>query len=265
MELRANQLITLLGENTLVMDIDDDRVADLVVELFDGPRKERSPATVNRHVSILSKALTLGKKHKEWKKDKRHQFQVIDWGEHRQKEPKERTVFLSPIEARMLAEMVPPHISLAILWSIYAGCRLNETATLTWNRIFRDGQYCEVFAKGGEFRPVVLSQAAIKILETAESMSKGDLVFDLTNRRKHWEAARDHAGKPEFRWHDLRHVSGTWLRQYGKLDLKAVGRGLGHSNITTTDRYAHVADNELLTAFNALPDIISEVQTLQHM
>lgn len=253
---RGRDISAALGLKTYIRDIDDDFMEDVIVDLFEGHRGERAPATVNRIIDIFKKALTIGKKNKDWK-DKIDQFPVIDWEELRQEEPDERVVFLSEVEAFELISRIPVlEIALAAAWSMSTGCRRNETATLKKNDFFEEARYCTVLAKGGKLRHVNLSMSAIKIARLSMELNPASqLVFDLTNRRRIWEEAREAIGRPDLRWHDLRHVNGTWLRRFGGLDLKAVGRALGHSNLSSTDRYAHVADEELETAGDALPDL----------
>lgn len=253
---RGRDISAALGLKTYIRDIDDDFMEDVIVDLFEGHRGERAPATVNRIIDIFKKALTIGKKNKDWKA-KIDQFPVIDWEELRQEEPDERVVFLSEVEAFELISRIPVlEIALAAAWSMSTGCRRNETATLKKNDFFEEARYCTVLAKGGKLRHVNLSMSAIKIARLSMELNPASqLVFDLTNRRRIWEEAREAIGRPDLRWHDLRHVNGTWLRRFGGLDLKAVGRALGHSNLSSTDRYAHVADEELETAGDALPDL----------
>lgn len=63
-------------------------------------------------------------------------------------------------------------------------------------------------------------------------------------------AERRHDGR-HVRWHDLRHtfasslVSGTWGRRWS---LEEVRAAMGHESITTTERYAHLADTALKIA-----------------
>ena len=52
------------------------------------------------------------------------------------------------------------------------------------------------------------------------------------------------AGRGDFRFHDFRHDVGTkLLRETG--NLKLVQKALGHANLKTTSRYAHVLDDEV--------------------
>jgi hypothetical protein len=51
--------------------------------------------------------------------------------------------------------------------------------------------------------------------------------------------------------HTLRHTAATWLRQQTG-DARLVVAYLGHSDLSTVSRYAHVADDELHEAAAAL-------------
>lgn len=57
-------------------------------------------------------------------------------------------------------------------------------------------------------------------------------------------AAREAAGVPEFRFHDARHDAATRALR-GSKNLKGVQRMLGHSDISSTARYAKVLDEDL--------------------
>jgi integrase len=53
--------------------------------------------------------------------------------------------------------------------------------------------------------------------------------------------------------HTLRHTAATWLRQ-ATGDTRLVAEYLGHSDLSTVSRYAHVANEELHIAAQALAD-----------
>jgi site-specific recombinase XerD len=51
--------------------------------------------------------------------------------------------------------------------------------------------------------------------------------------------------------HTLRHTAATWLRQQTG-DARLVAAYLGHADLSTVSRYAHVAEDELHDAAAAL-------------
>src|SRR5260370_786454 len=66
----------------------------------------------------------------------------------------------------------------------------------------------------------------------------------------HWRRRRAAAGVKDFRWHDNRHTFATQLlRETG--NLKLVQRGMNHRSMTTTGKYAHVLDEDLLAGMEA--------------
>ncbi len=72
------------------------------------------------------------------------------------------------------------------------------------------------------------------------------------NLRKAFKKAKDKAGitRP-FRMHDLRHSFASNLVMNGQ-DLKTVQELLGHRNISTTLRYAHLSMDHKKKAVNGL-------------
>ena len=65
-----------------------------------------------------------------------------------------------------------------------------------------------------------------------------------------WDTARTSAGLEEVRIHDLRHSFASFLVNAGR-SLYEVQKLLGHTQIKTTQRYAHLSQQTLLDAANA--------------
>jgi integrase len=66
-----------------------------------------------------------------------------------------------------------------------------------------------------------------------------------------WNRARERAGMPDLRLHDLRHSFASFLINNGR-SLYEVQKILGHSTQRMTERYAHLAHDTLLDATNAV-------------
>ncbi len=66
-----------------------------------------------------------------------------------------------------------------------------------------------------------------------------------------FQAACTRAKIADFRVHDLRHTFASWLVQ-GGVPLLEVAKLLGHSTIEMTERYAHLAPENLRAAVGVL-------------
>lgn len=177
----------------------------------------------------------------------------IIWKHHKRKEAKERVRHVTAEQARDVVGRLPPHILQMAAWSFATGCRLNETETLTWARINHETGQAEVETKGGGTRFVNLSPEARQILAMCDP--RGALVFDSTNRRKHWEAACKAAKLKDFHWHDMRHSFATWMGQGGS-GLHVIQKALGHADIRATMKYLHVIRADVQAAVASLPALI---------
>jgi site-specific recombinase XerD len=69
----------------------------------------------------------------------------------------------------------------------------------------------------------------------------------LREIKKFWSAVLRQAGITNYRRHDNRHTYASHLVSSG-LSLEIVGRLPGHTTVTTTKRYAHLADDPLRAA-----------------
>jgi site-specific recombinase XerD len=82
-----------------------------------------------------------------------------------------------------------------------------------------------------------------------------DLVFatprgapiDRTEDWREWHAVLREAGVRPARLHDARHTAGTLLVEQG-VHIRVVQEILGHTRVTTTERYTHVASPQVRDA-----------------
>jgi integrase len=80
----------------------------------------------------------------------------------------------------------------------------------------------------------------------------GQPVVDL---KRFWERMRLQADIPDVRIHDLRHTFASLLGS-GDAPLEMIGRLLGHTQIGTTQRYAHLIDSPLRAGINAVGEML---------
>jgi integrase/recombinase XerC len=151
----------------------------------------------------------------------------------------------------------------ALLELLYAtGLRVGELVGLDWNGIDVGGRVLRVMGKGGKERMVPFGRHAAEALESwrdrwpetrsrstqGQSSDAGDPVFlnyrgdRLSARsvrrvidRRVDEAALAAGVHP----HTLRHTFATHLLE-GGADLRAIQELLGHSSLSTTQRYTHL-------------------------
>jgi len=113
--------------------------------------------------------------------------------------------------------------------------------------------------KNGRSRRIMLSEAAIDVLrrtelrsrELAQRVGPDDYIFPNPRTGTCYNSfhiayfkARDAAGLPDVRIHDLRHTYASLLINNG-VSLYEVQELLGHSSSAMTQRYAHLQPNQL--------------------
>jgi site-specific recombinase XerD len=78
-----------------------------------------------------------------------------------------------------------------------------------------------------------------------------------TDVRRAFLTALRKASVGPFTWHHLRHTAASWMVQKGK-PLAAVRDVLGHSDITLTQRYAHMAPGQIDDAMAVLGEALTD-------
>jgi integrase/recombinase XerD len=146
----------------------------------------------------------------------------------------------------------------AMLELLYAtGLRVTELVSLTMEQISLRQGLVRVMGKGGKERLVPLGELAITAVEQyikfarAEllSMKQSDVLFpsrrgQMMTRQTFWHRIKLYAARAGIQCHlsphTLRHAFATHLLNHGA-DLRVVQLLLGHSDLSTTQIYTHVA------------------------
>jgi integrase/recombinase XerD len=150
----------------------------------------------------------------------------------------------------------------AMLETLYAtGLRVTELVTLTVAQVSLDMNVVRVMGKGSKERLVPMGETAADWIRRFLAEGRGTLLGgkksgDLfvtqrgaaMSRQMFWHTIKRHARTAAIRVpispHTLRHAFATHLINHGA-DLRVVQLLLGHSDITTTQIYTHVARERL--------------------
>jgi integrase len=217
--------------------------------------KEWTPATSNRHRSLLSLAFRLAVRAGKVKENPVRQVT-------RRKENNIRVRFLDAKEESALREQIrklnPEHEAEFDL-ALHTGLRRNEQYRLRWESIdLARGILTVADAKNGERRYVPLNSKAREALNALARSNKGsEHVCPGTDGRlgrdwQRWfEQAVKLAGVRNLRWHDLRHSFASRLAMAG-VPLRTIAELLGHKTLGMVMRYAHLAPAHLQEAVERL-------------
>ncbi len=171
-------------------------------------------------------------------------------------------VVLSQEEVAKLLKSADSKFELAILEFLYAtGIRVSELCQL--NLFDVDESVIRVKGKGGKERIVPIAARTVAVLDQylikrKKGLQENPPLF-LTpkgrriNRQFVWELVKNCAKvagiSKNVSPHTLRHSYATHLLENGA-DLRIIQELLGHSSISTTDRYTHVSNKHLKDAFH---------------
>ena len=107
-----------------------------------------------------------------------------------------------------------------------------------------------------------LSDGMVRLLHTVPRFSDCTIVVSNPKTLRpyvsvfcSWNTARKAARLPEVRIHELRHSFASFLISAGR-SLYEVQKILGHTQIRTTQRYAHLSQETLLDAANAAVNVV---------
>ena len=98
---------------------------------------------------------------------------------------------------------------------------------------------------------VELHAEADELDKEPQRMVAGGRVFNISENREWWKAAKAEAGVKDLRWHDLRHTFASRLVLAG-YNMKIVQEGCGHQSLAVTQRYAHINQETLADAMASL-------------
>ena len=178
-----------------------------------------------------------------------------------------RERYLNEPEIRRL-QAVLEHSENPLLRSIVpmllvTGARKREVLDARWEDFDFDSRLWKIpVTKSGKPRYVPISDGLIAILNSVPRLAGSRYVFANPDTGKPyvtifyaWNTARQRAGLPDVRIHDLRHSFASILINSGR-SLYEVQHLLGHTQSKTTERYAHLQRETLLNAANVVANMV---------
>jgi integrase len=153
----------------------------------------------------------------------------------------------------------------AIRLLMLTGCRLGEIMTLQWAHVDLKARELRLPDSKTGAKVVHFGEAAADVLDRIERF--GDNPFVITGKREGghltdlqhpWRRIRSKAGLDNLRLHDLRHSFASGALVLGE-GLPMIGKLLGHTQVQTTARYAHLASDPVKAAASRVSDAIGAV------
>ena len=243
-----NHVIPRFGK----LRLDEIKQQDITQWLAEKRQGGMAPASIAKIRTTLSKSFELAR-----------QWELFD-GNPTRHCPKEaynnaRERYLTSDEAnalRLACECsTNPQLKNIVGLLLLTGARKSELLKAKWSDIDLEKRTWTLnMTKNGRGRHVPLSQAAMDIIAQLPRydgcpwlLPNPQTLLPFTDIKRSFMQARKLAGLNDVHIHDLRHSYASALAGSG-IDLYTVGKLLGHVNVASTARYAHLANDTLMAA-----------------
>jgi len=184
-----------------------------------------------------------------------------------------RIRFLSRAEAHLLLEeLLKVSIPLyeKTLISLHCGLRAAEIFNLTWSQVDLEHGIFNIIDSKGMDRAVNMTKDVLNLMKGKEKGQLNELVFpgrqgkpstQISQKFREVVSKLFNKGVTDRRervtFHTCRHTCASWMVKQG-ISLYLVQKVLGHSTIQVTERYAHLAPDQLKLAANAIDRAVGE-------
>jgi integrase len=241
-------------------DIDE----QLIARFSTNQMEEVKPATINRALSVVRRALYLAE---EWKMIDRAPKVKMLAGE------RQREFVLTGAQREEFIGGLPEPCNTVARLLIDTGMRVGECCALTWDRVFLDGEQAYIYVARGKSkratRYIPLTEDARAIIEQQKTVSRSQYVFVRLGGRvakglwytaplsrhtlsQQFTRRRRDMGLP---WdavlHSTRHTALTDLGAAGA-DAFTIQAIAGHASVMTSQRYMHPVPETIQRAVRKL-------------
>lgn len=247
--LLRNHILPVLGKLHL-----DEIKRQHLVELFSQHRQSHKPGSTNRVIILCRYIFNCALK---WEVEGVTRNPTSGIPLYPENNKRER--YLKDDEALRLFEALEaspnPLLPYIVAMLLLTGARKREVLEAKWVDLDLDQRLWRIeFNKTGRTRHVPLSQGMMTLLEKLPRIEGNDYLFPNPKTGKpfvsifhSWDTARRKAGLGDVRIHDLRHSFASYVINAGR-SLYEVQKLLGHTQVKTTQRYAHLSHDSLLSA-----------------
>jgi integrase len=177
-----------------------------------------------------------------------------------------RETFLSSVQVAALGDALAkheangesPYVIALLRLLVLTGARLREIMNLKWEYVdFERRMLFLPTSKTGK-KSIILNAPAVEVLASLPRIAGNPHVIvgeregaPLVNIYKPWSRISKDAGLEGVRIHDLRHTTASIAVASGS-SLVIIGKMLGHRQSSTTAKYAHLHDNPVREASDAV-------------
>ncbi len=215
-----------------------------------------TPYQANRVIGLLSRMFNLAERwgvRPDGSNPTRHVEKFKETGRER---------FLSADELARLGDVLaeaertatePASVIAAIRLLTLTGCRMSEILTLQWSNVDFQAACLRLPDSKTGAKIVHLNAPALEVLASIDRDGSPWVIRGakdgaaLVNLEKPWRRIRAKAGLEAVRLHDLRHTHASVAVGLGE-GLPMIGKLLGHTQVQTTLRYAHLAADPVKAA-----------------
>ncbi len=243
-----------------VIDIERSDVAKIHHEL------REKPYQANRTLGVLSKMFNLAEvwglrpdgsnpcRHvRKYREEKRERF--LSDEEYKRLGDALRRAEIEKTEAQAAID--------AVWLLMLTGCRLSEIMTLKWPHADLQARELRLPDSKTGAKIIYLGTAAVDRLEKIKKLKDNEFVITgrktgehLTDLQHPWRRIRAMAKLDDVRIHDLRHSFASRGLVVGE-GLPMIGKLLGHTQVQTTARYAHLANDPIKSAADRIAHKVS--------
>lgn len=247
-----NHLLPLLGPKRLNAIKKQD-----LIHLFARHRRQHKPSSTNRVIILCRYIFNCALKWdiEGFTSNPTHGIDLFPANNKRER-------YLNEDEAQRLFKSLENSKNLQlkniVAMLLLTGARKSEVLNAQWEDFDLAKRIWTIeFNKTGQVRYIPISDGVLQLLESMPRFDDCPYVFANPKTKQPyvhlfpaWNQARKRAGLPDVRIHDLRHSFASFLINSGR-SLYEVQKILGHTQTKTTQRYAHLSQDSLISAANS--------------